>query len=174
MMRRAPCPVVIVPSASPPPSDAELTRAVVCPIESREVDLQVLRLASRLRSSLHAVHGYEHNGASPGDATPAAGRGIEELHDAAERKLALVLAAADVDARPHVLALLTADALLRVAERQAGMIVVGAPAPREANSVIGRHVALPVVADACIRVVVLPPRAEFAPSGHYEIPSDRR
>jgi nucleotide-binding universal stress UspA family protein len=179
LMRRSPCPVVIVPRDGPPPSDAELTRSVVCPIESREVDLQVLRLASdlasRLRTSLHAVHGYEQNGASPAGATPAAGLGIEELHDAAERKLALALAAAEVDARPHVLALLTADALLRVAERQAGMIVVGAPGPREADSVIGRHAALPVVADARRPVVVLPPRAELAPgSGHDEIPSVRR
>jgi nucleotide-binding universal stress UspA family protein len=137
LMRRSPCPVVIVPRDGPPPSDAELTRSVVCAIESREVDLKVLRLASdlasRLRGSLHAVHCGEHNGGSP------------------------------------------ADALLRVAERHAGMIVVGAPAPREAHSVIGRHVALRVVADACRPVVVLPPRAELAPgSGHYEIQSDRR
>jgi nucleotide-binding universal stress UspA family protein len=160
LMRRSPCPVVIVPRGSPPPSDAELTRSLVCPIESREVDVQVLRLASdlagRLGTSLHAVHGYGHNGASPAGA---------------ERELALAVAAAGVDAQAHVLALPTVDALLSVAERRAGMVVVGAPAPREAHSVIGAHVALPVVADAGSPVVVLPPRAELAPgSGHYEVP----
>jgi nucleotide-binding universal stress UspA family protein len=175
LMRRSPCPVVIVPRDGPPPSDADLTRSVVCPIESRPVDLQVLRLAgdlaSRLGSALHVVHGYQHNGAAPAGATAVPGRGIEKLHDAAERKLALALAAAEVAARPHVLALPTADALLRVAERQAGMIVVGAPAPREADALIGGHVAVPIVADARSPVVVLPPRADLAPgSGHYELP----
>ena len=144
LMHRAPCPVVVVPRDGPPPADAELTRSVVCPIESREADVRVLRfasdLASRLEAALHAVHGYEHNG----------------------------------DARPHVLERLTADALLRVAERERGMIVVGPPSAREARSLTGGRVALPVVADALSPVVVLPPRAALDPgSDHYRIPSHR-
>ena len=167
LMRRAPCPVVVVPRDGPPPADAELTRSVICPIESREADVRVLRfasdLASRLQAALHAVHGYGHNGAPPAGALRAAEVAIEPSHMTAERTLALALAAASVDARPHVLERLTADALLRVAERERGMIVVGPPSAREARSLTGGRVALPVVADALSPVVVLPPRAALDP-----------
>ena len=131
LMHRAPCPVVVVPRDGPPPADAELTRSVVCPIESREADVRVLRfasdLASRLEAALHVVHGYEHNGAPPAGA------------------------------------LRTAEALLRVADRERGMIVVGPPSARDARSLTGGRVALPVVADALSPVVVLPPRAALDP-----------
>jgi nucleotide-binding universal stress UspA family protein len=153
LIHKSNCPVVVVPGDRPPPADAELTSSVVCPVETREADDRVLRyangLAKRLGATLHAVHGYAHNGAPASDAH----------RTAAERTLALALAAANVEALAHVRALLTADAVLRVAERQPGMIVVGLHEACDHRCPTEGHAALPIIVDAVGPVVVLPPRA---------------
>lgn len=176
LIRNAPCPVVVVPRDAPPLPNPQLVRSVVCAVEKRDFDVQVLRLgadlAARLGSSLHAVHGYEPNSAPSGSCCAA--QRIEWSHAAAERTLAAALAGAEVEARRHVLALLPGDALLRVSEQQAGLAVVGL-AERESLDSFIRGVALRAVADARVPVVVLPAHAALEPgSGHYELQGSNR
>jgi nucleotide-binding universal stress UspA family protein len=171
LIRNAPCPVVVVPRDAPPLPNPQLVRGVVCAVEMRDFDTQVLRLgadlAARLGSSLHAVHGYSPNCAPSGNRRAA--QRIGRSHAGAERTLAAALAAAEVEARRHVLALPPGDALLRVSERQAGVVVVGLAEQESLDSFV-RGVALRAVADARVPVIVLPPHAELdAGSGHYEL-----
>jgi nucleotide-binding universal stress UspA family protein len=178
LIRRAPCPVVVVPRAMPALSGPQLVRGVVCAVELRDSDAQVLRLgadlAARLGSSLHAVHGYGPNGAPSAGQSRSPAPQMVQHRVAPEHALAAALAAAEVEARGHPLALLPGDALLRVADQQAGLVVVGPPVPGGLDSLIG-GVALRAVADARLPVVVLPPHAELEPgSGHYELRGGRR
>jgi nucleotide-binding universal stress UspA family protein len=136
LMRKSPCPVVVVPRDVAPPAEARIKRSVVCGVGNKETDVHVLRLATdlarRLGGSLHVVIGSAEAEAAP--PTPPG------------------------------------DALLRVAMREAGVIVVGPPERRATDSIDRRDLALRVVAGASVPVVVLPGQAVLDPgSGHYEL-----
>jgi nucleotide-binding universal stress UspA family protein len=125
LMATAPCPVIITPPDTTEPLDAESMRGIVCGVAGDETDLTPLRiaadLAERLGGGLHAVHAYDEAPAGPGRSPD------DELHGAAEQRLALALERAEVEARSTVCALPAAEALARIADRErAGLIVVGA------------------------------------------------
>jgi nucleotide-binding universal stress UspA family protein len=147
LMRRSPCPVVVVPPRAVPPPDSEGMRCVVCGIEGGDADLHTLRLAAdlaaRLGGDLHAVHAYE------------AGR---ELHASAERRMAFALAEAGVKAQAHILPQPPHEALERVARQEgAGLTVVGPPGAGQAGSGHGGFVTKRLAADGGTALVVLPP-----------------
>jgi nucleotide-binding universal stress UspA family protein len=175
LMRRCPCPVVVVPPRAIPPLDAEGMKRVVCGVKGRDTDVRVLRLAgdlaARLGADLHAVHSYD-----PGTAKSAAAPGAvdpleAERRDAAEGRLALILAEAGVEARARVLALPTADALERVAgQERAGLTVVGSPEGSAEDVGLGRSAAIRLAAGGTTALVVLPAEAELGSgTGHYEL-----
>jgi nucleotide-binding universal stress UspA family protein len=168
LMRSSPCPVVVVPTKSIPPLDAEGMRSVVCGIEGRETDVRALRLAAdlatRLGGELHAVHGYETGGA-PTPVKPAEPP-EDELRAAAERTLTFAVVQAGVEARRHVLPLPIHEALERVArQNHAGLTVVappdfGGPGP----------LAIRLAAEGSTALVALPAEAQLETgSGHYEL-----
>jgi nucleotide-binding universal stress UspA family protein len=160
LMRDAPCPVIVVPSDTVAPLDAEGMRSVVCGVAGEETDSALLRLtvdlANRLGGELYAVHAY-----SP-DADPR--------QPAAER-LAHALEEAGVDAQGSVLPLPPAQALETVADEQrAGLIVVGSRGPSELGSF--RHGSVPtqLATQGRTAVVVLPLGARLeAGTGYYEL-----
>jgi nucleotide-binding universal stress UspA family protein len=168
LMRSCPCPVVVVPTKSIPPLDAEGLRSVVCGVEGSETDIRALRLAAdlatRLGGELHAVHGYETSGA-PTPVEPA-GSPDDELHAAAWRTLTFAVVQAGVEARRRVLPVPVHEALERVARHErAGLTVVGppdfgGPAP----------LAIRLAAEGSTALVALPAEAELGTgSGHYEL-----
>jgi nucleotide-binding universal stress UspA family protein len=61
LMRKSPCPVVVVPRDVAPPAEARIKSSVVCAVENEETDVYVLRLATdlarRLGGSLQVVIG---------------------------------------------------------------------------------------------------------------------
>ena len=175
LMRRCPCPVVVVPPGAVPRLDAEGLKCVVCGVEGRDTDVLVLRLAgdlaARLGADLHAVHSYDP-GTAKSAAAPATVDPLEaERRNAAEERLALTLAEAAVEVRAHIVALPTADALERLSDQErAGLIVVGPPVGSVEDVGLGRLVAIRLAAGGTTGLVVLPSEAELgAGSGHYEL-----
>jgi nucleotide-binding universal stress UspA family protein len=170
LMRGCPCPVVVVPTKSIPPLDTDGMRSVVCGVEGGQSDLRALRFgadfAARLGGELHAVHGYDTNGAPGTTTVESAGLRDDELHTAALRTLTLALIQAGVEARRHVLALPLHQALERVArEERAGLIAVG---PREHGG--PTPVAIRLAVEGSTALAVLPREAKLeAGSGHYEL-----
>jgi nucleotide-binding universal stress UspA family protein len=160
LMRRSPCPLVVIPPRAIPPLDAEGMRSVVCGVEGRESDVRALRLAAdlaaRLGADLHAVHAHERR---------------DELDDSAERRLAFVLEQAGVEATAHVEPLPAEVALESVARQErAGLTVVGPPAGGEPSSALDGYVGFRLAADGGTALVVLPTEAELdLGSGHYEL-----
>jgi nucleotide-binding universal stress UspA family protein len=159
LMREAPCPVVVVPSDTVAPFDAEGMRSVVCGIAGDETDSALLQLAgdlaTRLGAELYAVHAYDPDGG---------------LHDSAEHRLALALHEAGVDAEASTLPGRAAEALERVAEqRHAGLIVVGARQAGKLGTTLLGSVPTQLAAHGRTAVVVLPLGARLERgSGHYE------
>jgi nucleotide-binding universal stress UspA family protein len=168
LMRRCPCPVVVVPPNSIPPLDTEGMRSVVCGVEGRETDVRALRLAAdlaaRLGGDLHAVHGYEADEAPATTPVEPGQVPDDELQTAAERKLIFSVVQAGVEARRHVLPLPLDEALERVARQErAGLIVVGPPGGGPTL------VAIRLAVEGSTALVVLPSEAELeVGSGHYE------
>ena len=175
LMRRCPCPVVVVPPTAIPPLDAEGLKRVVCGVEGRNTDVHVLRLAgdlaARLGADLHAVQSYDPGTAKSAAAPPTVDPPEAERRDAAEGSLALTLAEATVEVRAHVLASPTAEALVRVSEQErAGLTVVGPPDGSAEHVGLGRSVAIQLAAGGTTALVVLPTEAELgAGTGHYEL-----
>ena len=175
LMRQAPCPVVVVPSDTIAPLDAEGMRSVVCGVAGEETDAMLLQLASdlanRLDGELYAVHAYDPTATQA--AVPAApGPPLDaDLHESAERRLALALEQAGVDAEASVLALPAPEALERVAEQHnAGLIVVGSKGRSKLGSTLHGSVPTHLASQGRTAVVVLPPGARLEPgSGHYEL-----
>lgn len=167
LLRKAPCPVVVVPPAAIAPPDSGSMRDVVCGIEGDggQMDLAVLKLAAdlaaRVGGSLHAVHGYE-----PGE-RPAAAPGPQ-------RSLREMVDAAGIDAWPAVVPAPPAEAIQRVAEEQrAGLIVIGSKGRRHHDSVPHGSVAIELAAKGSTALVVLPGEVALEPgSGHYELAAD--
>jgi nucleotide-binding universal stress UspA family protein len=153
LVRDAPCPVVVVPSANVAPLDTEGMRSVVCGVAGEDTDAEVLRLAEdlavRLHGDLHAVHAYD-----PGEA---------DSTSEAEHRLASALDELQGRARGTIVPLPAGESLRRVAaQRAAGLIVVGA----------ARRGSVPteLAVDGRTAVVVLPGGARLEPgSGHYEV-----
>lgn len=178
LMGMAPCPVVVVPSGTVAPLDAESMRSVVCGVAGEETDLPLLRLAgdlaARLGGRLHAVH------ASPSRAQRAGIGGApplppdDDLRRSAERRLALALEGAGVAASKRVLPLPAAHALNHVArEERAGLIVVGSRGRGKLGSTLQGSVPTLLAGEGATAVVVLPPGARLeAGSGHYELSAD--
>jgi nucleotide-binding universal stress UspA family protein len=174
LMREAPCPVVVVPSGTVAPFDAEGMRSVVCGIAGDETDSALLQLAGdlaiRLGAELHAVHAYDPSAthaADPGASIPPRDAG---LHESAEQRLALALQEAGVEAQASALPGLAAEALERVAEQhRAGLIVVGARQASKLGSTLLGSVPTQLAAQGGTPVVVLPLGARLERgSGHYE------
>jgi nucleotide-binding universal stress UspA family protein len=171
LMREAPCPVVVVPSDTVAPFDAEGMRSVVCGIAGDETDSALLQLAgdlaTRLGAELHAVHAYDPSATVPGAPIPPGDVG---LHESAEHRLALALQEAGVDAQASALPGLAAEALERVAEQhRAGLIVVGARQASKLGSTLLGSVPTQLAAQGRTAVVVLPFEARLERgSGHYE------
>lgn len=175
LMRQAPCPVVVVPSDTIAPLDAEGMRSVVCGVAGEETDAVLLQLASdlanRLGGELHAVHAYDptpmHDKVrtAPGPPLDA------DLRESAEQRLAVALEQAAVDAEGSVLPLLAHEALERVAEQHtAGLIVVGSKGHSKLGSILHGSVPTHLAAQGRTAVVVLPVEARVEPgSGHYEL-----
>jgi nucleotide-binding universal stress UspA family protein len=174
LMRDARCPVVVVPSGTVAPLDAEGMSSVVCGVAGEETDARLLRLAhdlaSRVGGELHAVHAY-----APGPvhaATPAGPDPVREiaLRESAEQRLARALEEAGVDAQGRVLPLPAAEALERVAEQHtAGLIVVGSRGRAKVGSFAPGSVPARL-AQGRTAVAVLPLGARLEPgSGHYEL-----
>lgn len=151
LMCDSPCPVVVVPTRSEPPLDAEAMRNVVCAIEGRPGDAAVLGLAgdlaTRLGGDLHAV--------SDSDA------GIDARELDSEAPLHVVHAPGD-------------DAVKRVADRvRAGLVVVGAPNDGGPSLGLNVPLAIALAADGDIPLVVLTGAAKLQiGSGHYELAAD--
>jgi nucleotide-binding universal stress UspA family protein len=177
LMRDAPCPVIVVPSDTVAPLDAEGMRSVVCGVADEETDPALLRLAAdlanRLGGELYAVHAY-----SPGsmEATggPEADRPDGESRQAAAQRLALALEETSVEAQASVLPLPPAQALETVADEQrAGLIVVGSMGPSQLGSFHHGPVPTQLATQGHTAVVVLPLRARLEPgSGYYELVAD--
>jgi nucleotide-binding universal stress UspA family protein len=149
LIRRAPCPVVVVPASSVPPLEAESMRDVVCAIEGRQSDVAVLALATdlaeRLGGQLHAISGGDHPMAA------------EDL--------------GGVGAAVHVVRSPIDDAVKRIVhEERAGLAVVGPPHDGEPASGLDLPLAIALAADGEVPVVVLAAPAELqVGSGHYEL-----
>jgi nucleotide-binding universal stress UspA family protein len=175
LMRDARCPVVVVPSGTVAPLDAEGMSSVVCGVAGEETDAALLRLADdlagRLGGELHAVHAFDSRAmlaavpAPPGPALDA------ELRQAAQQRLVLALEQAGVDAQGGVLPLPAAQALERVAEQHsAGLIVVGSRGRSKVGSFVHGSVPTQLAAQGRTAVVVLPLGTRLEPgSGHYEL-----
>jgi nucleotide-binding universal stress UspA family protein len=167
LLRKAPCPVVVVPPAAIAPPDSTSMRDVVCGVEGDggQTDLAVLKLAAdlaaRLGGALHAVHGYE-----PGE-LPAGAPGPQ-------RRLNDVLHACGIDARATVVPSPPAEAIQRVAEEQrAGLVVVGARGQRGRDSMLHGSVAIELAAEGSTALVVLPGQAALEPGSRpYELTAD--
>jgi nucleotide-binding universal stress UspA family protein len=175
LMRSCPCPVVVVPPRAIPPLDQEGMRCVVCGVEGKDTDVQVVRLAadlaSRLGGDLHVVCGYAPEAVrEPGSVAPDAAHD-EELREFAVKELARILAEVGVKAQTHVFPLPAADALEHVADQQrAGLAVVGPPERNGPGSAVGRSTAIRFAVDGSTGLVVLPTEAELElGSGHYEL-----
>ena len=160
LMRRCPCPVVVVPATSVVPLDADSMRDVVCAVEGRPSDVPVIGLAAdlarRLDAELHVVVGSES--------------GVGTGESAADR-LTGALEGTGLEAHTHVLALPTDDAVDRVAsEQRAVLAVVGPPEGGEPGSVLNGPVAVRLAAAGSTALVVLPSKADLQlGSGHYEL-----
>jgi nucleotide-binding universal stress UspA family protein len=174
LMREAPCPVVVVPSDTVAPFDAEGMRSVICGVAGDETDFALLKLAgdlaTRLGAELHAVHAYDPSATHatvPGAPIPPRDAG---LHEPAEHRLALALQEAGVDAQASAVPGLAAEALERVAEQHhAGLIVVGARQASKRGSTLLGSVPTQLAAQGRTAVVVLPLGARLERgSGHYE------
>jgi nucleotide-binding universal stress UspA family protein len=173
LMRRAPCPVVVVPPDAALPSDLEQP-GVVCGVEGSERDGNVLQLADdlrrRLRGTLHAVHAFDPSSvaAGAGGVTPPL---LPELDETAHLRLSRALRESGVDAEATVVSLPPALALQRVADDAgAALIVLGCHGRGKVANVLLGSVAIQLAADAGCPVVVLPPRAQLSPgSGNYEL-----
>jgi nucleotide-binding universal stress UspA family protein len=161
LVRDAPCPVVVVPSATIAPLDTEGMRSVVCGVAGEDTDPEVLRLAEdlavRLHGELHVVHAYE-----PGDA---------DSPREAEQRLDLALEELQGRAYGTVVPLQAAEALTRVAaQRAAGLIVVGSRGRSKLGSALHGSVPTELAVDGRTAVVVLPLETRLEPgSGHYEV-----
>jgi nucleotide-binding universal stress UspA family protein len=148
LIRRAPCPVVVVPAWSVPPFEAESMRDVVCAIEGRQSDVAVLALATdlaeRLGGQLHAISGGDHPMAA------------DDL---------------GVGATVHVVRSPIDDAVKRIVhEERAGLAVVGPPHDGEPASGLDLPLAIALAADGEVPVVVLAAPVELqVGSGHYEL-----
>jgi len=144
LMRRSPCPVVIVPRASIPPIDADSMRDVVCAVEGRPSDAAVLGLAAdlatRLDGELHVVTRHE-------DAPT-----LEEAH-------------------LHIVPLPPDEAVKQIAdEERAGLAVVGPPDDSRPSAELGVALAIGLAADGDTPLVVLADHAALhVGSGHYEL-----
>jgi nucleotide-binding universal stress UspA family protein len=170
LMRTASCPVVVVPPDATAPS---AIASVVCGVEGGRHDVNLLRLGwdlgQRLSATVRAVHAF-----NPGPAPAGAGVAppiMPELRDAADKRIRRAIAEAGIEARPSVLALPPAEALIRAAEEEdAGLIAVASQGRGKLGSILLGSVSLRLAATAPVPVVVLPPRAELAAgSGHYEV-----
>jgi nucleotide-binding universal stress UspA family protein len=148
LMCDSPCPVVVVPTRSVPPLEADAMRDVVCAIEGQPGDAAVLGLArdlaTRLGGDLHAVS------ASDAEIDP------RELGS---------------DAALHVVHAPADEAVQRVADRvRAGLVVVGAPNDGGASPGVNVPLAIALAAEGDIPLVVLTGAAKLhAGSGHYEL-----
>jgi nucleotide-binding universal stress UspA family protein len=174
LMRDAPCPVILVPSDTVAPLDAEGMRSVVCGVAGEETDPALLRLAAdlanRLGGELHAVHAYNPGAMEATGAPEAAPPAAEPRQTAAER-LAHALEEAGVDAQASVLPLPATQALETVAdEHRAGLIVVGSRGPSQLGSFHHGPVPTQLSTQGRTAVVVLPLGARLeAGSGYYEL-----
>jgi Universal stress protein family len=147
LMRRSPCPVVVVPTRSVPPFDGESFRQVVWAIEGRPSDAAVLDLAAdlaaRLGSDLHAVIARD---------------------DVGEQDIGVAAAV-------HVARSRTDEAIRRAAdEERAGLAVVGPPENSGPSSWLNVPSTIALAATADIPVVVLTGATELHnASGHYQL-----
>ena len=148
LMFESPCPVVVVPTRSVPPLEAEGIRDVVCAIEGRPGDAAVLGLAGDLAARLGG-----------------------DLHAVTDRDDAIDPSELGIDALPHVVRAPPDEAVKGVAERvRAGLAVVGAPNAAVPGSTLNVPLAIALAADGDIPVVVLTGAAKLhAGSGHYEL-----
>jgi nucleotide-binding universal stress UspA family protein len=173
LMRAAPCPVVVVP---PHATVAPDIRTIVCAVEGSRTDVDLLRLvgdlARRLSATVRAVHSFSRRATPPGIEVSAPFE--TEQRDAPGDRLRQAIAEAAVDARPSVLALPPAQALIRAAEEEgAGLIAVASQARGRLDPVLLGSLSLQLAAKAPVPVLVLPPRAELrAGSGHYELAAE--
>ncbi|HEU0024682.1 MAG TPA: universal stress protein [Thermoleophilaceae bacterium] len=175
LIRKSPCPVVVVPQEAVRPPEAGPIAAVVCGVEGEDLDVPVLRLAAdlarRLPAELHAVHAYDPLvlGAI-GMAAPAPPVDLD-LREAAERTLLNALEEADVAAHEHVIELPPDLALRRIAgEERAGLIVVGARDRSKLTSLLHGSVPMRLAGEGNTTLVVLPEAARLeSGSGHYEV-----
>jgi nucleotide-binding universal stress UspA family protein len=146
LIRSCPCPVVIVPSRSVAPLDADSMRTVVCALEGRVSDPAVLGLAAdlaaRLGGGLHVV--------TAGD-EPTESTGMElSVHRAGPQLEETVTQVAG--------------------HHRAGLAVAGPPDYNDPGSELNIPLAVELAATGEVPVVVLPPEAElYAGSGHYEL-----
>lgn len=171
LMRDAPCPVVAVPDETIAPLDADGMRSVVCGVADDETGPAALRLAddlaTRLGGQLYAVHAY-----GEGTAAALGNPPLETaLPQAAEDRLAQVLATAGVEAQAIVAPLPPVQAIEQVAERHnAALIVVGFAGHGEVASIVLGPVPTQLAAKGRTAVVVLPRGTRLEPgTGHYEL-----
>lgn len=175
LIRRAPCPVLVVPPGAALPWALERP-ALVCGVEGNDRDRDILRLADDLRrrlgGTLHAVHAFDPSpvAVGAGGVTPPL---MPELDETARVRLSRALRESGIDAATAVVSLPAALALRRVADDHgAALIVVGCHGRGKVANVLLGSVAIQLAADATCPVVVLPPTAELAPgSGNYEVAS---
>jgi len=145
LMRRSPCPVVVVPPRSIPPIDADSMRDVVCVVEGRPSDGAVLGLAAdlatRLGGDLHVISQNEEDA-----------RTLDRAH-------------------LHIVPLPPDEAVRQVADEQrAGLAVVGPPDDSRPSTELGAALAIRLAADGDTPLVVLADHAALhLGSGHYEL-----
>ena len=176
LIRKAPCPVVVVPPDAVRPPDSGPLPAVVCGVEGGERDASILRLAAdvarRLDAELHAVHTYNPFALSAGVMAPAPPIGLE-FREAAERTLVDALEEAWVTAHQHVLDIPPELALRRIAgEERAVLIVVGATKRSRLGALFQGSVPVRLATEGHTALLVLPEVARLeSGSGHYELDS---
>ncbi len=176
LIRKSPCPVVVVPPDAVRPPDSGPLPAVVCGVEGGELDAPILRLAAdvarRLAAELHAVHTFNPFALSAGVMAPAPPIDLD-FRAAAERTLADALEEAGVTAHRHVLDIPPEPALRRIAgEERAGLIVVGASKRSRLGALLQGSVPIRLAKEGHTALLVLPEVARLeSGSGHYELDS---
>lgn len=148
LILESPCPVVVVPTRSVPPLEAESIRDVVCALEGRPSDVAVLGLAADLATRLGG-----------------------NLHAVTDRDDAIDQRELGIDALRHVVRAPADEAVKLVADQvRAGLAVVGAPNAAVPGSSLNVPLAIALAGEGDTPVVVLTGAAQLqAGSGHYEL-----
>ena len=169
VVRKAPCPTMIVPRRAPdvPPDEPVRFHRVLCPVDFSEASLRAVRSAMSLAEEaraqvtlLHVIETPPELGAHP----MSAGVDADRLRAAAEADCRKRVQALAVDAPPHATVKVVVregaahrEILAAAAERGADLIVMGVQGRGAADLLVFGSNTARVMRGAACPVLVLPP-----------------